>query len=164
MCSWCFRSAGLTWGPCSVVGSKGLPTILLFALSILLRTNSSYMDSSTKMREPAVQHWPALKNTPWCACSTARSTEGRKKQKQTDLGFFFNSNIKSDTREGVFVISLINKQGTLDQSELTKEIAIMTSPQSSLCVLRWAKHLLELAWKSDTGHLRDRTLLLRMKG
>lgn len=35
------------------------------------------MDSSTKMREPAVQHWPALKNTPWWACSTARSTAGK---------------------------------------------------------------------------------------
>lgn len=37
----------LTCGPCSVMGSKGLPTILLFALSTLLRTNSSYMGSST---------------------------------------------------------------------------------------------------------------------
>lgn len=66
--------SGPTCGPCSVVGSKGLPTILLLALSTLLRTNSSYMGSSTKMREPAVQHWPALKKTPWWACSTARFT------------------------------------------------------------------------------------------
>lgn len=66
-----------TCGPCSIVGSKGLPTFLLFALSTLLRTNSSYMGSSTKMRDPAVQHWPALKNTPWWASSTATSTETR---------------------------------------------------------------------------------------
>lgn len=106
-------------------------------------------------------HWKTLPGVPARQPDPLRDERSKNRQ---IWGFFSNSNIKSDTREGVFVISLINKQGTLDQSELTKEIAIMSSPQSSLCVLRWAKHLLELAWKSDTGHLRDRTLLLRMKG
>lgn len=140
-----FRFAGLTCGPCSVVGSKGLPTILLLALSTLLRTNSSYMDSSTKMREPAVQHWPALKNTPWCACSTARSTEEAKKQKQKRLGFFFfsNSKIQSEPPEIVFVICLLNKQEALDQGGSTVKLPSHLQ-HKACCVLRWPKHLLEL--------------------
>lgn len=66
-----------TWGPCSVLASKGSPTSRFLAYSTLRLTNSGYICSSTNTREAAVQHCPWLKNTPWWAHSTAKSTATR---------------------------------------------------------------------------------------
>lgn len=78
--------------------------------------------------------------------------------------FFFPQQRKQfEPLEIVFVICLLNKQETIDQRGST--IKLMSRLQlKARCVLRWLEPLLELAWKSDTGHLRDRTLLLCMKG
>lgn len=72
----------VTWGPCSVLASKGSPTSRFLAYSTLRLTNSGYICSSTNTREAAVQHCPWLKNTPWWAHSTAKSTATQPKREK----------------------------------------------------------------------------------
>lgn len=64
-------SSWRTCGPCSLDASHGLPTDLFCALSVDSLTNSSYTVSWTNTLDPAIQHWPWLKNKPKWHNSTA---------------------------------------------------------------------------------------------
>ena len=75
-----------TCGPCSIASSKGSPTERFCALSTLFFTNSSYMVSCTKVRLPALQHCPWLKNKAEWAYSTAVSISAV--SAKTILGLF----------------------------------------------------------------------------